>query len=166
MSDDEESKKSGYRLEVSANNRAACKGPKPCTGTKILKGEVRLGSLVDFRGHTTWSWKHWRVISGCASKKVIENMKKKHPDPEDIDGYEYLNPTQQAKIRTAWETGHVADEDIPPSARKPEGEGGDEEEEEEEEETGKKKKKKAPAKKRTAKQDEVRDDDVEAIAHI
>lgn len=37
-----------YRLELSPNNRAACNGRKPCKGTKIGKGEVRLGSWVTF----------------------------------------------------------------------------------------------------------------------
>jgi hypothetical protein len=64
-------------------------------------------------------------------------MKKSFPDPEDLDGYEDLNPEDQEKIKTAWEEGHVADEDIPETARKPEGEDEDEEDEKED-------KKKAP----------------------
>lgn len=66
-------------------------------------------------------------------------MKAKFSDPEDLDGFEDLKEEDQARVRRAWEEGHVADEDIPPSARKPADTENDEE---------KPKKKRAPAKKK------------------
>jgi hypothetical protein len=65
-------------------------------------------------------------------------MKKFFPDPTDLDGYEDLKPEDQQKIMTAYEAGHVAEEDIPETAKKHDGEGGDDEEEEEEEKPKKK----------------------------
>lgn len=74
MSGDEggSTKKSGYRLEYASSARAKCKGthssitttnlnlnftpfigPKPCAGTPITKGELRIGSIVDFKGNTS-----------------------------------------------------------------------------------------------------------------
>ena len=67
-------------------------------------------------------------------------MKKSIEEADELDGFEDLQEGDQEKVRKAWEEGHVADEDIPESARKPT----DEEEEEGDEE---KPKKKAAAKK-------------------
>ncbi len=94
------------------------------------------------RAHS--AWRHW----GCATKKIIENMKKNFEDASELDGYEELNPEDQAKIRQAYQEGHVAEEDIPVTARKPAGEEGEEEVDEE-----KPKKKRAPAKKKVADED-------------
>lgn len=69
-------------------------------------------------------------------------MKNSFNEASELDGYEDLREEDQERISKAWEDGHVADEDIPDSARKPEGEEGEEEEEEE------KPKKKAPARKK------------------
>ncbi|KAJ3535013.1 hypothetical protein NM688_g7039 [Phlebia brevispora] len=141
MSDTEEGgKKGGYRLEYAGSARAKCKGPKPCAGTPIGKGELRVGSTVDFRGNTTFAWRHW----GCVTAKVISNMKKSFEDADELDGFDELRDEDKEKIRTAWEVGHVADEDIPESARKKDEDG--DEEEGEGEEGEKPKKKKAPAK--------------------
>ncbi|KAL4246389.1 hypothetical protein ABKN59_009156 [Abortiporus biennis] len=120
---DTKERKGGYRFEYSPNNRAKCKGPKPCNGTTLVKGEIRVGSVVDFKGHTSLSWRHW----GCVTPKMISNMKNIHDDADELDGFEDLNADDQAKIRKAWEEGHVADEDIPESARKPAGDEKDEE---------------------------------------
>jgi len=141
MSDTEE-KKSGYRLEYAKNNRAKCKGPKPCNGTVLDKGTLKLGSLVDFRGHTSFSWRHW----GCTTAAIITNFKKSFSQADELDGFDELQPADQDKIRKAWEDGNVADEDIPETARKAQGDDGADEE-------AKPKKKRAPAKK---------SDDVEA----
>lgn len=116
MSDVEE-KKSGYRLEYAKNNRAKCKGPKPCNGTVLEKGVLKLGSVVDFRGHTSMSWRHW----GCTTPTIIINMKKSFSNADELDGFEDLQPADQEKVRHAWDDGHVADEDIPETARKPQG---------------------------------------------
>lgn len=80
-------------------------------------------------------------------------MKKNFEEASELDGYEELKAEDQARVTKAWEDGHVADEDIPPSARKPEGEDGADDEEK-----PKKAAKKAPAKKKAA----GADDDEEA----
>ena len=65
-------------------------------------------------------------------------MKKSFSEADELDGFDELRPADQDKIRKAWEDGHVADEDIPETARKAQGDDGEEE---------KPKKKRAPAKK-------------------
>lgn len=70
-------------------------------------------------------------------------MKKTISEGSELDGYEGLRPEDQAKVIKAWQEGHVADEDIPETARKPVGEDGEEEEKP-------KKAKRAPAKKKAA----------------
>ncbi|KAH9943531.1 zf-PARP-domain-containing protein [Amylocystis lapponica] len=140
MSDTGDDKKSGYRLEYAPSARGKCKGPKPCQGTAIGKGELRVGSLVDFRGNSSFSWRHW----GCVTETLIKNMKKSFEDPDDLDGFDELSGDDQEKIRKAWEEGHVADEDIPESARK----SGNEDEEEEDEDKPKAKKAGAKASKK------------------
>ncbi len=84
------------------------------------------------------AWRHW----GCVTPKILDNVKKNLSDPNELDGFDELKEEDKAKVIQAWQDGHVADEDIPASARKPEGE---------EEE---KPKKKAPAKKAAKKKDE------------
>ncbi|KAJ7698678.1 hypothetical protein B0H17DRAFT_836294, partial [Mycena rosella] len=110
----------GYRLEYAASNRAKCKGGKPCQGTTITKGELRFGSVVDYQGNTSFAWRHW----GCVTKKVISNAKNLHDEAAELDGFDDLEDADKARVTKAWEEGHVADEDIPDSARKP-GKGGD-----------------------------------------
>ncbi|KAF9240721.1 hypothetical protein BU15DRAFT_27940, partial [Melanogaster broomeanus] len=137
MSDNEGSpKKSGYRLEYASSARAKCKGPKPCAGTSIAKGALRLGSVTDFRGNTTYVWRHW----GCTTEKVLSNMKAQFTTADELDGFEDLNDEDKDRLRRAFDEGKVADEDIPESARKPAGDDA--------EEGDKTKKKRAPAKKK------------------
>jgi hypothetical protein len=90
--------------------------------------------------HTS-AWRHW----GCVTGRQLKNMAEKFDSASDLDGYEDLSEADQAKISKAWADGHVADEDIPDSARKPEGE-----EEAGEDGEEKPKKKRAPAKKKKA----------------
>ncbi|KIJ65666.1 hypothetical protein HYDPIDRAFT_88670 [Hydnomerulius pinastri MD-312] len=138
MSDNEGStKKSGYRLEYASSARAKCKGPKPCSGTTIPKGALRVGSIVDFRGNTSYAWRHW----GCTTPKILSNMKAQFSSADDLDGFEDLNDEDKDRVRHAFDEGKVADEDIPETARKADG---DDEEEDEE----KPKKKRAPSKKK------------------
>jgi hypothetical protein len=66
-------------------------------------------------------------------------MKSSFSSADELDGFDELQPADQEKVRKAWEDGHVADEDIPETARK--AEGGDDAEE------AKPKKKRASAKK-------------------
>ncbi|KAI9441590.1 hypothetical protein H4582DRAFT_1811053 [Lactarius indigo] len=106
---DTEEKKSGYRLEYAKNNRAKCKGPKPCNGMVLDKGTLKIGSIVDFRGHTSFAWRHW----GCATATIITNMKRSFTEADELDGFDelrpapYRNTADQDKIRKAWEDGHV-----------------------------------------------------------
>ena len=82
--------------------------------------------------HVAYSaWRHW----GCTTPKIIANMRKQFESAADLDGYDDLKPEDQEKVNKAWEEGHVAEEDIPETAKKPEGD--------EEEEKPKKTKKKA-----------------------
>lgn len=69
-------------------------------------------------------------------------MKAKFSSPDDLDGFEDLKEEDQERVRRAWEEGRVADEDIPPTARKPTDAADGEDDEE------KPKKKRAPAKKK------------------
>ena len=80
------------------------------------------------------AWRHW----GCTTPKIIENIKKSLTEMSELDGYDDLHSEDKNKLNKAWEDGHVADEDIPESAKKPVGEDGEEE---------KPKRKKAAAKK-------------------
>lgn len=95
---------------------------------------------VDFRGNTSFAWRHW----GCVTPRIIENMKKNFDSATELDGFDELPAEDQAKVEKAWEEGHVADEDIPDSARKPE-------DEEDGEDEGKKKKAKGKASKKRPK---------------
>lgn len=50
-----------YRLEVSPSARAQCNGNKWCKGTKIPKGDFRVGTWVEIMGNGSFKWRHW----GC-----------------------------------------------------------------------------------------------------
>ncbi|KAJ3880629.1 zf-PARP-domain-containing protein [Lentinula edodes] len=114
----------GYRLEYASSNRAKCKGPKPCGGSTLTKGSLRFGTTVEFQGKQSFAWRHW----GCVTSKVLSNVKSEHPEASDVDGFEDLRPEDQDKVTKAWEVGNVADEDIPETARKADGDGDEEEE--------------------------------------
>lgn len=149
MSDNEgPTKKGGYRVEYASSGRAKCKGPKPCAGTDIPKGSLRLGSLVEIRGMPNYSWRHW----GCTTSKLISNMKERlDGDVEELDGFDELRDEDKDRLRRAFEEGKVADADVPPSAGKPAA--GDTTEGE------KPKKKRAPAKKKTETEAEEGDEE-------
>lgn len=53
-------------------------------------------------------------------------MKDKLSGPDDLDGFEDLQDEDKERVRRAWEQGHVDDEDIPLTARKPTDAEGDE----------------------------------------
>lgn len=81
--------------------------------------------------------------------KIVENMKRQFEDADELDGFDELNDADQERIRKAWEEGHVADEDIPDSARKPAADEDDDEDADGE----KPAKKKAAAKEKKSKDD-------------
>src|SRR5258708_9399253 len=64
------------------------------------------------------AWRHW----GCTTSTIINNMKKSFSQADELDGFEDLQPADQAKVRQAWDNAHVPDEDIPETARKSEDE--------------------------------------------
>ena len=100
-----------YRVEYARSGRSACKGPIPCKGTKILKGGLRLGTVIEIHGDTSLAWRHW----GCVTDKIITNLRNSIGDPEDLDGVEELNEEDQKRISDAFANGHVAEEDVTPA---------------------------------------------------
>jgi Poly(ADP-ribose) polymerase and DNA-Ligase Zn-finger region len=97
-----------YRVEYARSGRSACKGPIPCKGTKIEKGGLRLGTVIEIRGDRSLVWRHW----GCVTDRIISNLRESIGDPEDLDGVEELNEEDQKKISDAFANGHVAEEDV------------------------------------------------------
>ncbi|EGG05148.1 uncharacterized protein MELLADRAFT_88249 [Melampsora larici-populina 98AG31] len=154
-----------YRIEYSSNNRAQCNGKKPCkgnlkcarlslpyptpaknhplyshAGTKITKGEIRVGVWVVFKEAGSFKWRHW----GCCTEAMFGNLSTELDGKiEELDGFEDMKPEDQTKIKKAFEVGHVDPADIPASAIAAEKEG----EENKEEDPKPKKRKKAAAKK-------------------
>ena len=66
-------------------------------------------------------------------------MKNSFNEADELDGYDELNDDDQERIRKAWEDGHVADEDVPETAKKGDGEEDEDEEEKPKKRGGKKK---------------------------
>ncbi|MCJ1307438.1 hypothetical protein MMC25_001084 [Agyrium rufum] len=98
-----------YRVELASTARAGCVNTE-CKekALKIDKGELRCATQVTIKEHTTWKWRHW----GCVTPTQIENIKEAIEDNLDyLDGYDEVNADSQAKIRKAFEDGHVADEE-------------------------------------------------------
>nr|ODN93251.1 hypothetical protein L203_00522 [Cryptococcus depauperatus CBS 7841] len=106
-----------YRFEIAKTGRAACNGKKPCKGTKIDKGQLRMGVWVEIPGSNgSFKWRHW----GCTTPEVIKHWKDDFNEATELDGF--LNGAKededaQQKIIDAWDAGHVRDEDIPDSAK-------------------------------------------------
>lgn len=99
----------GYRVELSPNNRATCKN-KECkdAAVKITKGDLRFGSLFTVQEHTSWAYKHW----GCVTPEQIKNVQSFiDGDMDLLDGYDELPQEWQDKIDRALKQGHVDDED-------------------------------------------------------
>ncbi|KAM0756158.1 zf-PARP-domain-containing protein [Meredithblackwellia eburnea MCA 4105] len=68
-----------YRLEYSKSARAACKGKKPCNGTKIEKGQLRFGTVVDMstshltRRQYTHSSQHQLILDTLQMATLLSN---------------------------------------------------------------------------------------------
>jgi hypothetical protein len=111
---------------------SACKN----NGVKIQKGEFRVGSLVDFQGHSSYRWKHWykradpvwgttnelTYVRGCMTPLQVKNLQDQVGPLEDfddldadlsviIDGYDEIDDESREKIKFALQNGHVPDED-------------------------------------------------------
>ncbi|KAL8945027.1 MAG: hypothetical protein Q9216_000011 [Gyalolechia sp. 2 TL-2023] len=98
-----------YRIEQANTKRAICKNTE-CkkAGVKIDKGELRLGSWVDYGEHQGWAWKHW----GCVTPVQIESLKTALDDDVSmLDGYEELPDDLREKVKLALQNGHITDED-------------------------------------------------------
>ncbi|KAF9028768.1 zf-PARP-domain-containing protein [Hymenopellis radicata] len=121
----------GYRFEYATSGRAKCKVVHGMLGTTIKKDELRFGTTVEFNGNTSFQWRHW----GCVTKKVLSNVKESAPNPEDLDGWEDLKQEDKDKITKAYDEGHVAEEDIPETAK---GDKNGEDEDDEDEKPAKK----------------------------
>jgi hypothetical protein len=52
-------------------------------------------------------------------------VKKSFAEASELDGYDDLKPEDQARVIKAYQEGHVAEEDIPESAKKPADEEGE-----------------------------------------
>ncbi|EJT99408.1 zf-PARP-domain-containing protein [Dacryopinax primogenitus] len=126
MSDEEgPGRKTAYRIEYASSARSKCKGPKPCSGSPIAKGIMRVGTLVDIKGIQSFQWRHF----GCVTDRFMGNILKSVGEIEELDGYEDLKLEDQEKVKKAFETRTIEPEDIPESAKKPEADGEGEEEE-------------------------------------
>lgn len=55
-------------------SRADAAGKKPCKGTKIAKGEARLGVWVEIQGHGSFKWRHWGCEPVITDWKAMELM--------------------------------------------------------------------------------------------
>ncbi|KAG9121176.1 hypothetical protein FRC07_002982, partial [Ceratobasidium sp. 392] len=52
------------------------------------------------------------------SERILSGFKNQFDEADELDGFEDLKDEDKDRVRTAWAEGHVADEDIPASARK------------------------------------------------
>nr|GAT46173.1 predicted protein [Mycena chlorophos] len=156
--DEYNEKTQGYRVEYAASGRSICKGPKPCKGSFIGKGELRFGALFSMpKIGDVFAWRHW----GCVTKRVLNNVKAIHPNAEELDGYNELADEDKKRVRVAWGAGEVEDEDIPDTARE-HGQGADSDDY-----TAPPRKKKAGRKKkRAAKKKANEDSDAEAASTL
>ncbi|KAL9018266.1 MAG: hypothetical protein Q9185_004432 [Variospora sp. 1 TL-2023] len=96
-------------LEMAKSKRAICRNTE-CKkqSIKIDKGELRLGSWVDYGENQGFAWKHW----GCVTPLQIASIKDATEDDLDmLDGYEELPDDLQEKVKQSIENGHVSDED-------------------------------------------------------
>lgn len=107
---------SEYKIEYSPSSRAACRGPKPCYGTKIEKGSLRFGELsenVFDEDHPVWKWRHW----GCMTPYLLRQLKKYPRGVHGLSGFQLLRVEDQQRVVSAVERGQVDMADIPASAR-------------------------------------------------
>jgi hypothetical protein len=94
---------------------------EPACQSHLAPNDTNLSTFLTLVPHS--AWRHW----GCVTPKILANVKKSFPSPSELDGFEDLRPEDQDKVTNAYEHGKVADEDIPPSARKADAEEGDDE---------------------------------------
>ncbi|EIW77565.1 zf-PARP-domain-containing protein [Coniophora puteana RWD-64-598 SS2] len=108
MSNSGNQKRGYYCIGYASTGRSKCKGPQPCHGTPIPKGDLRLGSQYSLpEGKKAFSWRHW----GCTTSDVISNVKKVLKSVESLEGFEHLRKEDQDSVRIAWQLGTVSNGD-------------------------------------------------------
>lgn len=93
--DGDDAPKHGYSWSYAPTNRAKCKGK--CKG-KIEKGALRFASSSDGAGD--YQMTTYRLLS-CVTKKQFDNMTAKAGSPENVPGFDSLQPSDQEAIRAA-----------------------------------------------------------------
>ncbi|KAI8930803.1 hypothetical protein NX059_011826 [Plenodomus lindquistii] len=97
----------GYKADV-ARRSAACRGTVCSqTSAKVLKGELRLGILVDYDGdHSSWYYKHWE----CMSEYDLDQAKERFDNDEidnTFDGIDTLPEEYQQVVIDTFTTGEI-----------------------------------------------------------
>ncbi|KAG8837816.1 hypothetical protein FRC18_007854 [Serendipita sp. 400] len=102
-------------IEYSPSSRAACRGPRPCQGTKIGKGELRLGEPTENMfsdGGVSYKYRHW----GCVTPYLLRNIRVSG-GARGLEGFTRLKIEDQHKVTDAVANGKIDPADIPPSAQ-------------------------------------------------
>ncbi|KAL1610604.1 hypothetical protein SLS60_002274 [Paraconiothyrium brasiliense] len=108
----------GYKVEVTPSARAGCRGAA-CKelGTKITKGELRLGILRMFDGeHASFVYKHWKCVSDYDLSSI-----KNYTQDEVLGGIDSLPKAYKAAVLESLEKGEVIvppESDVPALAKK------------------------------------------------
>eukprot|EP00416_Gambierdiscus_australes_P022300 CAMPEP_0171070366 /NCGR_PEP_ID=MMETSP0766_2-20121228/9698_1 /TAXON_ID=439317 /ORGANISM="Gambierdiscus australes, Strain CAWD 149" /LENGTH=698 /DNA_ID=CAMNT_0011526833 /DNA_START=14 /DNA_END=2110 /DNA_ORIENTATION=+ len=89
-----------YRVEAALSARSVCTASK----TKIDKGELRFGSLVNFGGKGTYKWRKL----ACITAKQVSNVEKEVGGLASLDGFADLSIEQRAAVTAAFETASSA----------------------------------------------------------
>ncbi|KAH7082651.1 hypothetical protein BKA63DRAFT_394085, partial [Paraphoma chrysanthemicola] len=94
----------GYKVDI-AKRATGCRNAQcPSEGSKILKGEVRLGICVPFDGdHSSWLYKHWK----CMSQFDFDSAQKLHLSDACVDGIDTLPEEHQDVVKESFETGKI-----------------------------------------------------------
>ncbi|KAJ4318097.1 hypothetical protein N0V94_004622 [Neodidymelliopsis sp. IMI 364377] len=85
-------------------------GPKYRLGSKIAKGELRIGTHTLFTNdeESRWymAWRHW----GCATKHQINGLEElTDNDPTKAPGYDRLSPESKEEVRLTFENSRIND---------------------------------------------------------
>ncbi|PVF99077.1 hypothetical protein CPB86DRAFT_784078 [Serendipita vermifera] len=102
-------------IEYSPSSRAACRGPRPCSGTKIEKGALRLGEPTEnmwSNDTISYQYRHW----GCTTPQILNKIKRSG-GARNIKGFTSLSLEDQHRVSAAVERGKVDPDDVPFSAR-------------------------------------------------
>ncbi|KAL7940250.1 hypothetical protein V8C42DRAFT_338043, partial [Trichoderma barbatum] len=99
-----------YKIEKSKSGHALCQNTV-CkkANVKIPKDKLRFGTSVTFGSKKSWTWKHWRCVTGA---QIASLRKSCGGDPEAYDydaivGYAELEPAIQGKVRRCLDQGIV-----------------------------------------------------------